>query len=151
MRFLKIVLAVISVLGLSCSHPPATQKPSRTASATGKWVALETPIPADLCPPADHGIGVTVARLTGAEEKFYKEHGRYGTLLEMTDLDYGLPLDVTSTGRLGPYRITIRPTKARYVLRAIPVFARRDSHFASFYADETGGRSKKAGSNSTRR
>src|ERR1700741_4365786 len=60
----------------------------------------------------DGSVWLTVARLSYAEEKFHKEHGRYGTLVEMTNLEPGLPADVTA-GWMGSYRITITLSKTR--------------------------------------
>ena len=82
-------------------------------------------------------VWLTVARLTWAEGKFHKLHGRYGSLAEMTDLEPGLPADVTA-GRMGSYTLAIRLTAAGYILSANPDMAPIRSGLASFYADHTG-------------
>lgn len=85
----------------------------------------------------DGSVWITVARLSDAEAKFYESHGRYGELVEMTDLEDGLPADVTG-GRMGSYRITIDLTKDGYILRANPDFRQGGRKLDSFYADQTG-------------
>jgi hypothetical protein len=92
-----------------------------------------------LCDMTPEGsVWITVARLTSAEDMFRRAHGRYGSLAEMTDLLVGLPPDVTMTGRMGTYTITIDYTKDRYLLRANPDTPRGNPNWAWFYADETG-------------
>ena len=83
-------------------------------------------------------VWLTVARLTSAEETFRKAHSRYGALSEMTDLEPGLPANVTRSGRMGSYTIRIEFTKDRYVLRANPDLPRANRNWAWFYADNTG-------------
>jgi hypothetical protein len=84
----------------------------------------------------DGSVWLTVVRLSEAEGLFYKSHGRYGSLIEMTNVVPGLPPQTTS-GRLGSYTIRIDLTNNGYVLRANPDFPRR-RFLSSFYADETG-------------
>jgi hypothetical protein len=94
---------------------------------------------ANVCDMTPEGsVWLTVARLSWAEEKFYKANGRYGSLAEMTNLEPGLPPRVTETGRMGSYTITIHPTKDRYILTANPDTPRANPKWAWFYADETG-------------
>jgi hypothetical protein len=86
----------------------------------------------------DGSVWITVARLSQAEEIFHRLHGRYGELVEMTNLLDGLPPDATC-GRLGSYAITIKLTGNGYILRANPEFRQPGWHFlSSFYADQTG-------------
>ncbi len=82
-------------------------------------------------------VWLTVIRLTRAEEKFHEVYGRYGSLTEMTDLQPGLPPDVTG-GRMGSYTLAIRLTAAGYVLSANPDMPLIRPGLASFYADHTG-------------
>ncbi len=82
-------------------------------------------------------IWLAVVRLTWAEGKFHKLHGRYGSLAEMTDLEPGLPAEVTA-GRVGSYTLAIRLTVAGYVLSANPDKPPIRPGLASFYADHTG-------------
>jgi hypothetical protein len=86
----------------------------------------------------DGSVWLTVARLSFAEQKFHKLNGRYGGLIEMTDLEPGLPLDITSTGRMGSYIIRIELTKDGFILRANPEYATGRRRLASFYGDQTG-------------
>jgi hypothetical protein len=85
----------------------------------------------------DGSVWLTVVRLTWAEEKFFKVHGRYGELAEMTYLEDGLPPDVTA-GHMGSYAIGIELTTQGYVLRATPESPHPRTNLASFYADQTG-------------
>ena len=85
----------------------------------------------------DGSVWLTVARLVWAEQKFYRSHGRYGSLVEMTNASEGLPRDVTS-GRMGSYAITIERTKAGFIVRANPAFRKGGPVLASFYGDQTG-------------
>ena len=86
----------------------------------------------------DGSVWLTVARLSFAEQKFHKLNGRYGGLIEMTDLEPGLPLAITSTGRMGSYIIRIELTKDGFILRANPEYASGRRRLASFYGDQTG-------------
>jgi len=83
-------------------------------------------------------VWLTVARLTWAEKTFYEAHGRFGELIEMTDLEPGLPLEVTSSGRMGSYTLRIQLTGDGYVLRANPDLPLMRPNLAAFYADQTG-------------
>jgi hypothetical protein len=85
----------------------------------------------------DGSVWLTVARLSWAEAKFHGLHGRYGELVEMTNLFDGLPPDVTA-GRIGSYVITIKLTSNGYILRANPEFRQSDRSLAAFYGDQTG-------------
>ena len=85
----------------------------------------------------DGSVWLAVVRLSEAEETFHKLHGRYGTLAEMTNLQPGLPPDVTS-GHLGSYTIGIELPSQGYILRATPETPRRRRNLSSFYADHTG-------------
>jgi hypothetical protein len=85
----------------------------------------------------DGSVWLTVVRLVSAEEKFHKLHGRYGALLEMTNLEDGLPPDVTA-GQMGSYTISIDLTQAGFILRANPDRPASRRRLASFYGDQTG-------------
>ena len=85
----------------------------------------------------DGSVWITVVRLTWAEKKFHDANGRFGKLAEMTDLEPGLPADVTA-GRMGSYTISIKLTGNGYVLRANPDTPPIRPGLASFYADHTG-------------
>jgi len=94
--------------------------------------------PRSYCDMTPEGsVWLTVARLTWAEGTFHKLHGRYGSLAEMTDLEPGLPAEVTA-GRVGSYTLAIRLTAAGYVLSANPDMPPIRPGLASFYADHTG-------------
>jgi hypothetical protein len=100
----------------------------------GTFAACERNI-CDMTP--DGSVWITVARLSWAEEKFHRLHGRYGHLAEMTNLFDGLPPDVTA-GRMGSYLITIKLTSNGYILRANPDFRHSNRSLAAFYGDQTG-------------
>jgi hypothetical protein len=85
----------------------------------------------------DGSVWLTVARLVWAEKKFHGLHGRYGALVEMTNLIEGLSPEVTTTGRMGSYSITIELTKAGYILRANANPRQGRRALASFYGDQT--------------
>jgi hypothetical protein len=82
-------------------------------------------------------VWLTVVRVSWAEEKFHKLYGRYGALSELTNLEDGLPPDVTA-GRMGSYSIRIELAGAGYVLRANPDMPQKRPNLASFYADHRG-------------
>jgi hypothetical protein len=105
------------------------------ASLVGCGTQMPGPSVCDMTP--DGSVWLTVLRLSWAEEKFHKLHGRYGTLAEMTNLEDGLPPDVTA-GHMGSYAIGIELTFPGYVLRATPENPRLRPNLASFYADHTG-------------
>lgn len=85
----------------------------------------------------DGSVWLTVARLSWAEDKFHREHGRYGELQEMTNLLDGLPPSATS-GRIGSYAVTLELANGGYVLRADPKFPHGNRRLAAFYADQSG-------------
>ncbi|MFL6350804.1 MAG: hypothetical protein ACJ74Z_02995 [Bryobacteraceae bacterium] len=85
----------------------------------------------------DGSVWVTVARLVWAEQKFQKLHGRYGALIQMTNLLDGLPPDVTA-GQMGSYTISIELTQTGFILRANPDHRTSRRQLSSFYGDETG-------------
>jgi hypothetical protein len=121
---LKLAAAIVAVLAVF------------TLPVGGGWVL---PLERNVCDRTPEGsVWLTVARLTFAEEIFRKAHGRYGSLVEMTDLQPGLPADLTTSGRMGSYTITIEFTSNRYTLRANPAVPRANAKWAWFYADETG-------------
>lgn len=102
--------------------------------AAGSFAACERNL-CDMTP--DGSVWLTIARLSWAEEKFHKLHGRYGELVEMTNLLDGLPPAVTA-GRMGSYVITIKLTNNGYILRANPELRQSGRSLAAFYADQTG-------------
>lgn len=85
----------------------------------------------------DGSVWLTVVRLVWAEENFHKAHGYFVTLAEMTNLEPGLPPEVTA-GQMGSYTIRIELGKTGYILRANPDLARSRRRLPSFYADQTG-------------
>lgn len=101
-------------------------------------VSIDGRTPGDVCDMSPDGsVWLTVARLVWAEQKFHELHGRYGTLVEMTNPRDGLPSDVTA-GRMGSYAITVNLTKDGFILRANPDFRQWNRTLASFYGDQSG-------------
>lgn len=104
----------------------------------GPFAACQQQIVRNVCDMTPDGsVWLTVARLSSAEAKFHTLHGRYGKLVEMTDLEDGLPSDVTA-GTMGSYIISIKLTSDGYILRANPDLRQSGRSLAAFYGDQTG-------------
>jgi len=83
------------------------------ALQNGELVSLFERNLCDITP--DGSVGLTVVRLVWAEQKFQALHGRYGALVEMTNMLDGLPPETTS-GQLGSYTISIELVSALQTL-----------------------------------